>query len=325
MARKTHAFWVGVFFSAGVIIVFTVLIWLGASNWFKETKTYVSYFDTSVQGLNVDGAVKFRGVQVGRVTAIRVAPDGNLIEVVMEVDPVLKVGPTIGAKVELTGITGIRYIELDIVGPEKLSQSPKHSFKAKYQEIPSYPAGFEEIELALRNALNKLGAINGDAITFQTTQFLEAGTKLANSADSVISSPRLTYWLVSLDRTLTRIDSMLSALDMVSYNTDIKGTLKDLRQGAKDFGQFFATANKQIEQLNLASNIDTTFDNINGFISNSNEVLGQLQYQSSEVMSNISTTIQALNEAVAHLNALMLTMDTYPANFLYTAPPPKEK
>jgi ABC-type transporter Mla subunit MlaD len=77
--------------------------------------------------------------------------------------------------------------------------------------------------------------------------------------------------------------------------------------------------------LNLASNIDTTFDNINGFISNSNEVLGQLQYQSSEVMSNISTTIQALNEAVAHLNALMLTMDTYPANFLYTAPPPKEK
>ena len=43
---------------------------LGAGNVFKRTVTIETYFDESVQGLDVGSAVKYRGVQIGRVTRI---------------------------------------------------------------------------------------------------------------------------------------------------------------------------------------------------------------------------------------------------------------
>jgi ABC-type transporter Mla subunit MlaD len=95
---------------SGLVLVVAVLIYLGATNWMKAKVIYLTYFDTTVQGLNLDAPVKFRGVQVGRVKKIAVAPDGNLVEVMMELDPVIAVTDSLRAKLELTGITGMRYI-----------------------------------------------------------------------------------------------------------------------------------------------------------------------------------------------------------------------
>jgi len=86
MARKTSKFMIGLFVTFGVLIGMVAVVWLGASKYFEKGKTYVTFFDESVQGLQVDSAVKYRGVEVGRVEAIRVAPDNRLIEVVIKVD-----------------------------------------------------------------------------------------------------------------------------------------------------------------------------------------------------------------------------------------------
>ena len=47
---------------------------------------YSVYFDESVQGLQVDSAIKYRGVEIGKVQSIEVAPDNRLIEVIMKID-----------------------------------------------------------------------------------------------------------------------------------------------------------------------------------------------------------------------------------------------
>ena len=56
----------GVFVMAGIGLAFLTLVWLGAGDWNRRTRTIVTYFDESVQGLEEGSALKFRGVAVAR-------------------------------------------------------------------------------------------------------------------------------------------------------------------------------------------------------------------------------------------------------------------
>ena len=62
-------------------MLLTTVAVLGARSLQKEVGRYVSYFDESVQGLDVGSPVKFRGVTIGTVGGIDVAPDHRHVEV----------------------------------------------------------------------------------------------------------------------------------------------------------------------------------------------------------------------------------------------------
>jgi len=70
MASKINYFKIGLFTTISLALIVIFLIFLGASNLFKPTQLAETYFNESVQGLNVGSAVKYRGVTVGKVTAI---------------------------------------------------------------------------------------------------------------------------------------------------------------------------------------------------------------------------------------------------------------
>jgi phospholipid/cholesterol/gamma-HCH transport system substrate-binding protein len=113
MARKKFSsFLLGLFVTGGLIILAAILIWVGATQYFEKGRKYISYFNESVQGLQKDSEVKFRGVKVGRVEDIVIAPDNLQVGVVMVVD--LKFDPTkdYAAQLQLTGITGVMFVNL---------------------------------------------------------------------------------------------------------------------------------------------------------------------------------------------------------------------
>ena len=57
----------GRFVTLGIVIIVVAIIWVGATKYFEKGDRYVAYFDESVQGLQKDSIVKYRGVDVGRV------------------------------------------------------------------------------------------------------------------------------------------------------------------------------------------------------------------------------------------------------------------
>ena len=325
MSEKTKPFWVGIFFIAGTAIAIAALIWLGASNWFKETHSYVTYFDYTVQGLNLDAPVKFRGVQVGRVTAIEVAPDGQLIEVVMEIDPVLAIGDSLRAGLELTGITGLRYIELDNVGPEYMQLHPPLNFAPPHKVIPSKPGGFEEIEQALRDVYEKMMAIDTEGISYRAKLLLDSGISMTHSADSLFNDKSFTAWAARLDRTIANADNKISELDFAYYDEEIETTLREIREGSVKFNSFLAELESQSKGMRMDQHMNNTFENIDRLIAASSGMLNKFNYQSSQVMATLNTTLLALNETIAELNSLVISMESYPSNVFYAAPPPKEK
>ena len=69
-----------------MLILAGVLVWVGAAKYFAKGSRYAVYFDESVQGLQVDSAIKYRGVAIGNVKRIGVAPDYRLIEVIMKIN-----------------------------------------------------------------------------------------------------------------------------------------------------------------------------------------------------------------------------------------------
>ena len=117
MARQKTNLIIGLFVILGVVMGVVAIIWVGATSYFQKGSTYVSYFDESVQGLQLNSAVKFRGVDVGMVESIRVAPDNRNIGVVMKINMRDDLQKNAVAQLKSAGITGIMFVELDLRKP----------------------------------------------------------------------------------------------------------------------------------------------------------------------------------------------------------------
>ena len=84
MAVATNRWKLGLFVIVGSAVAFAALVLFGAHNFSKKTVDFVSFFDESVQGLEVGSPVKFRGVTVGRVSAIDIAENLRHVQVTSE-------------------------------------------------------------------------------------------------------------------------------------------------------------------------------------------------------------------------------------------------
>ena len=137
MSGRSSKFLIGLFVIAGLLIGAVIIIWVSAADLFMKGSTYVSYFDESVQGLQTDSAVKYRGVEIGKVESIKVAPDYRLIEVVMKINLSDDLQKHTYAQLKTAGITGIVFIELDRLQAGEKLDPPKFKFTAPYPVIPS--------------------------------------------------------------------------------------------------------------------------------------------------------------------------------------------
>lgn len=321
MVKKTRTFWLGAFLVGGTIIAMATLIWLGAWNWFQATDLYATYFDTSVQGLNPDADVKFRGVKVGRVKEIRLAPDGELVEVVMSLEAGVRVSESLRAKVELAGITGMKYVALDKVDGEKLLMHPDLNFTSRYPVIPSYPGGFEEIGQALKDIYSKIIEIDTGGISVRLKKLLDSAAVSADYANRLLRDPDFTGWARSVNRTAQEVDAAVRQLDFAAYDAEIRRTLAEFRQGAENFNQFTFALGRQASGMDL----DSLARNLNTMVTTTSDVLARLNYQSNQILVGVNHTMESLTQVIYQLNELMEVLESYPSNFLYTAPPPKEK
>ena len=145
MASQRTKFTLGLFVISGIAMIFSAVIWLGMSRYLKKGQLYTTYFNESVQGLDVDSPVKYRGVSVGRVERISVAPDGNLIQVVLKIESHQRLDRNIVAQMKSVGITGSMVIELDRKKKGDPNFSPPLNFPSKYPIVASKPSNIHKM------------------------------------------------------------------------------------------------------------------------------------------------------------------------------------
>ena len=159
MATTTH-------FKLGLLVLITVLavtvsvLVLGLRK--RPQDPYFTYFDESVHGLDIGAQVKYRGVPIGTVAAINVAPDRRHVEVqlaiyrdrVRTVD-LVEIAPRLRTQLSLVGITGLKVVEIDIVDPAKVP-APALTFAPREPYIPSRRSFVRGIEEGLQATSDRL-------------------------------------------------------------------------------------------------------------------------------------------------------------------------
>jgi paraquat-inducible protein B len=165
MSKKASPTLVGAFVVGGLALGMVALFLLGARTLFHKTHPFIMYFKGDVNGLSVGSAVKFQGVPIGEVTAIklRITPTGaetiipvkilldeSVIERASDTDISLNeerykraIEQGLRARLETESlVTGQRYVAL-LMDPdlpaELLGLIPD------IDEIPTVPATTEEV------------------------------------------------------------------------------------------------------------------------------------------------------------------------------------
>ena len=70
MSLKANYFKLGLFVLGALVSGVVLLIVIGSGRWFQPKLTIESYFNESVQGLDIGSKLKYRGVAIGEVTRI---------------------------------------------------------------------------------------------------------------------------------------------------------------------------------------------------------------------------------------------------------------
>ena len=105
---------VGIFvliFGTGVVLFF---FWLAKYGIHQEYNTYKLYMKESIAGLSKDSVVTLRGVDVGRVSEIRIDPKNiEHVEVVLQIKKGTPIKEDMVAHTQMLGITGLLSIEIE--------------------------------------------------------------------------------------------------------------------------------------------------------------------------------------------------------------------
>ncbi|HTV20858.1 MAG TPA: MlaD family protein [Polyangiaceae bacterium] len=161
MATGTNHYKLGLFVLLGLALSLTAVLTLGASSWNEQSVGYVTYFDESVQGLEVGSPVKFRGVAVGRVAAIGIAPDQRHVKVTSELTvpelerlnlggtgESLAVHPDLRAQLAQAGITGVKFVLIDYFDPDDYPP-PVLPFEVTPNTIPAAASTLKGLEASV--------------------------------------------------------------------------------------------------------------------------------------------------------------------------------
>lgn len=196
-------FTVGLFVAIGMALAVVAFVWLGISRYWEGGRLYATYFDESVQGLNKDSPVKYRGVSIGRVSAIDVAPDSRLIRVVMEIEQDYSLDENLVAQLKAVGITGSMFIEIDRIADDQRRPSRVLSFPSEYPVIQSKPSEIRRILSGVEDLLQQIKAADMEGVSIKTKALLDSAREAIADIRPKEASERLARILERLEKVLS--------------------------------------------------------------------------------------------------------------------------
>jgi len=325
MASKNTKFITGLFVLSGLLIGAIAIIWLGASDMFLKGALYNVYFDESVQGLQVDSAVKYRGVEIGKVKSINVAPDNTLIEVVMKIDLSSALQKNTYAQLRTAGLTGIVFIELDRISPEIVVNFRDVPFSSDHPVIPSRRSETSRLLADANTIVQNVKAIDFKGVAEQIKHS-------ARSLEVFMTDRRLTGIVanlesasLNLDRSAAGIKEKIDAFETESVKKDIAATLDETRglitTTRQDISATLAetrglilSARQEIEAMQLPRQAAKAGEAIEALDKSSRSIALELQ----DSAENLRTTSEALK-------SLAESLKNNPSELIFSRPAPPRK
>ena len=304
MVRHVSSRALGLFVTVGVILGVAAIIWVGASKYFEKGDRYVTYFNESVQGLQQDSAVKYRGVDVGRVEGIRVAPDNRLIEVVMKIRLKEEVEKNNVAYLRVVGITGIVFIELDRRNPEEPDLSPRIDFASEYPIIPSKPSQLRQIFSGIDEIVEKIKQVDLEGLSNSITHS-------AKAAEDLLAGPRTQKVLANLESISVNLDQTMARVEMITAEGNLEGIVGETRAALVEARSLIAVTRDELKALRLAETAEKT-----------NRIVDTLSRTSRTTARDLQIMSDNMKRSTETLERLVERLESNPSDLLFSKPPP---
>lgn len=326
MASKRAKFSVGLFVAVGITIALTSFIWLGMSRFLQKGQFYATYFNESVQGLDKDSPVKYRGVPIGRVDRIGVAPDEKLIEVILKLETGQSLDSSMVAQLKTVGITGSMFIEIDRKKPGEPDLSPQIDFPSNNPIVSSKPSDISKLIHGLDDIINQIRLVDLAGISQKIKTTLDDVSVFLSDADAegvsgqlkvtlknvdrIIASDRWEKILASTEKTLASAQTLLAgagaSLGKVDMTLDQVGSL--IRENRENIAQ-------AIDELRAAvGKADMFMEKGSDLAKGSDDALANLTRQLMVVGQN-------MERASENLNRVFELLADQPSQLIFGEPP----
>jgi len=345
MTRKTNYFKLGLFVILAFALTAAMLIAFGAGQFFKTETLAETYFNESVQGLNIGSEVKYKGVKIGAVKSITTPTKvydiaSNYVLVTFSLSEDCYVGQTgkrpkermkkavekgLCVFLSFNGLTGSAYLETDYKknGPDDLeiSWTPKNIY------VPSRSSNIKQVKDGISQVMEALGTLDLQEMKNDLSALLKSLniTKVSAQAESLIKELRQTnrdlakiLTSVQVKRILTDAGSSVADLKQIVHaaKVPIKQTLADIKTASGSFRRMTTHLEQGYE--GKLSEMSDKMDTVLASLEKTSLLLENMIWTNADV---IEKTIGNLENTTENLNQFTRELREYPGSILMEAPP----
>jgi len=300
--KRTNPTLIGAFVVGALALTAAAIVLLGSVAWFSKIYKFALFFDDSVDGLVVGAPVKFKGVQVGSVEQIKLAPTGESndprIAVIIGLDEtrIENLGgstagftPTEvqeavdrGLRATLASqslLTGLLYVSLNF---DTDAAPPGKSFgESEYPEIPTVPSRVEQVAQTANDIFKKLQALNWQGLFDSISETMDGLSRLVADRETQELTRHLNDTLETIQELAQTLDDEIGPL-----TSEIQSVGKGLRTSLEK--------------------IDATVGELQAVVD-----------PESPIFYELSTTLRELEKAARAIRSLSDSIDRNPSQLIF--------
>lgn len=332
----------GLFLRVGLLILVGLGLAVGFVLFFtgqqlgSRAPSFETYLRESVTGLEVGAPVRYRGVAIGRVTEIGIAGQEygaattgptvtayQLVLVRFALDPRrIAEGPAAdqqrlveaGLRVRLAsqGVTGVAYLELDFVDPERFPATSV-PWTPRAMVVPSVPSTIAQVQTTAEAVLERLRGVPIETI--------------AQDLAGLVAELRRQSGTLALGEIAEEARGTLAAARRVAESPDIAATLNETRAAVAELRALVGGPELRagIAGLTAASaELQRATTRLPAVITQLEATLRTARGATNDVSADITPLLRDLRATSANLRDVSEQLRRSPSQTLLGAPPPRE-
>ena len=300
MEREANYTVVGAFVLLIATMAGLFVYWYAGASDARDYQRYEIYFEGSVSGLNRGSTVRYLGVEVGRVFAIRIDKRASdRVQVIADIDSTTPISRSTLASLSMQGVTGLLYIDLLANSASRRSMASVPS--EKYPVIDSVQSNFDRL-------LSSLPDLVGRA------------TVVVDRAARVLSDENIMAFSKTMDNIEKSSATLPGAMrDAAVVIADLKATLADVRVAASGARQFMETSGPDLSAAAgriraISENLAKTTANLDRLMTDHREDLGLFLRDS---LPEIERLLRDSRSAAQEFRELSRSLKADPSQLLY--------
>ena len=328
MSQKASAATIGAFILGAVALLIVALLTFGSGKFFKNTQSFILYFQGNTKGLNIGAPASFRGVKIGSVQKMQLLFDHSANEVyvgvVVEIDndafhdikslpgvdkmagkdEIKYLIKQLGLRAKLASlslVTGQLYIEFDFY-PD--SQAHLFGFDFPYKEFPTLPSTMEELESTLHQLFKTIRELPLRDLVDQLTSAVDA-------INSTVTSQAFKDIPEQLSQTLVNVRDLAGTLnkEMPPLTHSLRQTSDEADAAIADF-RIMMREQKGEKIVRLAESIEAAADQAKSLLKKSEGVVSSID------TNELESVLEELSRAAVSVRILADYLDRHPEALL---------